>query len=61
MTKDRDYYRSMSTADLCEQVSYAINPDWQELAIALAERLAAKNQQLTDYRYDLRAERSEYE
>lgn len=61
MTKDRNDYRSMSTADLCEQVRYAINPNWEELAIALAERLAAKQQTIQNYRYALRAERADYE
>lgn len=61
MTKDRNDYRSMSTADLCEQVRYAINPNWEELAIALAERLAAKHETIENYRYDLRAERADYE
>jgi hypothetical protein len=55
--KDRNDYRSMSTAELCEETRYAVSPNWEELAIALAERLQTKNQQLTDYRYDLRAER----
>ncbi len=39
MTKDRDYYRSLETKELREEVHYGINVDWHELAIALAERL----------------------
>jgi hypothetical protein len=61
MTKDRNDYRSMSTAELCEETRYAVNPDWMELAIALAERLAAKQQTIQNYHYDVRAERSDYE
>lgn len=37
--KDRDYYRSTSTKELQEEVKRGINVDWQELAIALAERV----------------------
>jgi hypothetical protein len=39
MRKDRNDYRSMSTKELQHEVKYPINPDWQELAIVLAERL----------------------
>lgn len=39
MNKDRNDYRSMATKELQEEVLRGINPDWQELAIALAERL----------------------
>lgn len=39
--KQRDDYRCMSTSELIEEVRRAHNPDWQELAIALAERLDA--------------------
>jgi hypothetical protein len=61
VTKDRNDYRSMSTYDLCEEVCYAINPNWEELAIALAERLTAKHEIIETYRYNLRAERADYE
>jgi hypothetical protein len=37
--KDRNDYRSMSTRQLQDEIHYAVNPDWQELAIVLAERL----------------------
>jgi hypothetical protein len=47
--KDRNDYRCMSTKQLCEQARYAVNPNWQELAIALTERLE-------DYHYDVRAD-----
>jgi len=40
MSKDRDYYRCMSERELREAVRYGLaDTDWQELAIALAERL----------------------
>lgn len=39
MAKDRNDYRCMYTKQLQEEVCYGINVDWQELAIALAERL----------------------
>lgn len=39
MKKDRNYYRSMDIRALQDEVKYSINPDWQELAIVLAERL----------------------
>jgi hypothetical protein len=39
MTKDRNDYRSMDTRQLQEETRYAVSLDWQELAIALAERL----------------------
>jgi hypothetical protein len=61
LTKDRDYYRCMSTVRLIEETRYAIDPDWQELAIALAERLEEKSEELTGCHYDMRAERSDYE
>lgn len=38
-TRDRNDYRSMDTRQLQEEIRYAVSPDWQELAIALAERL----------------------
>jgi hypothetical protein len=59
-TKDRNDYRSMDTAALCEETRYARNPNWEELAIALAERLEQKQRRLQDYHYDLRAERNDY-
>jgi hypothetical protein len=40
MTNDRTYYRSLSTTELREAARYAPhNTNWQELAIALAERI----------------------
>jgi len=39
MTKDRDYYRALTNRELIDEAKNAIRPDWQELAIALAERL----------------------
>jgi len=37
--KSRDDYRCMTTGQLQEELRYVVSPDWQELAIALAERL----------------------
>ncbi len=39
LKKDRDYYRTVETTTLKEEVHYGIDVDWQELAIAMAERL----------------------
>jgi hypothetical protein len=38
-TKDRNYYRKLSTFELWELTRYGIDVDWKELAIALGERL----------------------
>ncbi len=48
MTKDRAYYRCLSTAELQEEVRYAVSPDWMELAIALAERLDTIRREVYD-------------
>lgn len=48
MTKDRNDYRTMSTSELQEEVRYAVSPDWQELAIALAERLDTIRREVYD-------------
>lgn len=42
MTKDRDYYRGLTNRELIDETKNAIRPDWQELAIALSERLEAE-------------------
>ena len=47
-TKDRDYYRGLETKELQHEVKYAINPDWHELAIALAERLETVRREVYD-------------
>lgn len=39
MTKDRDYYRGLTNRELIDEAKNAIRPDWQELAIVVAERL----------------------
>jgi hypothetical protein len=39
-TKDRTYYRRLATSELEQLTHYGTDIDWQELAIALAERLA---------------------
>lgn len=38
-SKDRSDYRAMGNRELIEEAKQAIRPNWQELAIALAERL----------------------
>lgn len=58
--KNREDYRSMSTRELLEAVTYEVNPDWREMAIALAERLRNKNSELQDYRYATTADREGY-
>ena len=59
--KDRNDYRSMDSKQLCEETRYAVSPNWEELAIALAERLQTKQQTIQNYHYDLRAERIGYD
>jgi hypothetical protein len=39
-TKDRNYYRRLTTSELEQLTHYGKDVDWRELAIALAERLA---------------------
>ena len=39
ITKDRSYYRKLSTFDLWELTHYGIDVNWHELAIALGERM----------------------
>jgi hypothetical protein len=39
-TKDRSYYRRLTTSELEQLTHYGKDVDWRELAIALAERLA---------------------
>jgi len=51
-TKDRSYYRKLSLAELEELTHYGIDVNWQELAIAMAERMA-------DIRAEVYAEISE--
>lgn len=53
MTHDRDYYRAQPTAALLDATTYEINPNWQELAIALAERLRKKCDELDGVKSDL--------
>ena len=38
-TKDRSYYRKLSTFELWELTLYSTDANWHELAIALGERL----------------------
>jgi hypothetical protein len=38
-TKDRNYYRMLSTSELENLTHYGIDVDWKELAIAVCERL----------------------
>lgn len=58
-TQDRDYYHSLPTAQLVEAVRYAVQSqtNWQELAIALAERLVTKQRALEEKHYDYLADR----
>ena len=39
-TKDRSYYRMLSTYELEKLNHYGTDENWKELAIAIAERLA---------------------
>jgi hypothetical protein len=39
-TKDRSYYRRLTTSELEQLTHYGKDVDWRELSIALAERLA---------------------
>ena len=39
MLRDRNYYRSLYTSELREEINHKTNVDWEELAIALTERL----------------------
>jgi hypothetical protein len=38
-TKDRNYYRMLSTSELEHLNHYGTDEDWKELAIAICERL----------------------
>lgn len=46
--KDRNDYRTMDTRTLQEETLRGINVDWQELAIALAERLDTIRRNILD-------------
>lgn len=48
MLKDRNDYRSMDTSALQEEVKRGINVNWQELAIAMAERLDTIRREVYD-------------
>lgn len=37
--KDRTYYRQQTKAELLDEAKRGLNVDWQELCIALAERV----------------------
>lgn len=47
--KLRSDYRTMTDRELLDEVKQALNPNWQELAIVLAERWQAE--QWEDYQY----------
>lgn len=49
--RDRDHYRGLQTTELLDEVKYALDPDWQELAIVLAERIVTMRREY-DYDYD---------
>ena len=48
MFKDRNDYRLMTAKELQEEVHYGINVNWQELAIAMAERLDTIRREVYD-------------
>jgi hypothetical protein len=48
MLKDRNYYRSLPTSALREETRYRTNIDWEELAVALIERLDDVRQEAFD-------------
>lgn len=48
MLKDRNDYRSMTTKELQEEVHYGTTVNWQELAIAMAERLDTIRREVYD-------------
>jgi hypothetical protein len=52
MTKDRNHYRLMSSAELVEEAKYSPNV---ELCIVLGEKLDRAVRRLEDYRYDYEA------
>lgn len=51
--RDRNDYRSLSTSALLEEVTYAIRPNWRELAIALAERLQEREKEFETFKWEL--------
>lgn len=46
LTKDRSYYRKLSTFDLWELTHYGIDVNWHELAIALGERISTVHDEI---------------
>ena len=50
VTKDRGDYAALTTTELLEAVKYDINPDWHELALALADRLSLAEREYRSYR-----------
>ena len=60
-TKDRDYYRCIDDKQLIEETKYSTDPDWHELAVVLAERLADAHYKHDALRYDYRAELNDYD
>ena len=61
MTKDRDYYACLSTSELQDEINYGINVDWHELCVAMAQRIKALDRKLEGWRYDIAAERHDYD
>lgn len=61
-TQDRDYYRGLEDRELIDAVRYAIRDriNWEELAIALAERLERTSRRLEDQHYDALCAREGY-
>lgn len=48
--KDRGDYAALTTTELLEAVKYDINPNWHELALALADRLSLAEREYRSYR-----------
>ena len=47
-TKDRNYYRMLSTSELEHLNHYGTDEDWKELAIAICERLETIRDEVYD-------------
>jgi hypothetical protein len=52
ITRDRSYYRDMTNKELVETARCGVSPDWQELAIVLAERVDSLKRRLDNNHYD---------
>jgi hypothetical protein len=61
LTRDRSYYRHMTNRELVETARCGVSPDWQELAIVLAERVDDLKRRLDDGHYDAVADARAWE